>query len=75
MSNPERALREAASAFKAAHDAAVQAGYKVSWPSSASGLDSLSISETAAVSQPAEMPPAAPAKARASKPAAGDSSE
>jgi len=48
--NPaEQSLRDAAAAFADAMRKAEEAGFRVHWPVSANGLDTLSISETARV--------------------------
>lgn len=52
MANNEQAVRDAASALNTAITEAVAVGYRIAWPSNAAGLDTIAISETAAVKQP-----------------------
>jgi hypothetical protein len=56
MADNERSVREAASALKQAITEAVTAGYRIDWPSNVAGLDTIAISETGAVKQPAAAP-------------------
>jgi hypothetical protein len=53
MADNEKAVRDAAAALKTAINEAVTAGYRIDWPSNAAGLDTIAISETAAVKRDA----------------------
>lgn len=59
MENNERAVRDAAAALSKAITEAVAAGYRIAWPSNAAGLDTIAISETAAVKRLDPKPHAA----------------
>jgi hypothetical protein len=63
MASPDQAVRDAASALKAAISAATSVGYRVEWPSRVEDLDAVAVSETAAVAQPQETPAVEPAVA------------
>jgi hypothetical protein len=58
VANHEQDVRQAALGLKQAIDGAAGAGYRINWPSNVAGLDTIAISETAAVKQPepAEKP-------------------
>jgi hypothetical protein len=77
----EQDVRDAAEALRTAILDAQAAGYKVNWPANAAGLETIEISETAAVTQPAVeeipevseaviVPPVASAGTKKAKPAA-----
>lgn len=66
MTNPETAVREAATALHQAITAAEAAGLKVSWPYNAAGLPAIAISDTGH-SLAAASPPPKPTRRKAPK--------
>jgi len=59
MSQIETAVRDTAAALHAAIKSAVDAGYRIGWPSSPDGLLSIAVSETAKVKPAAYVAPEA----------------